>query len=78
MNQQHAASQSTQDTSCVDEMVNDDGDDEEDEEEGKGGDMNHKGTDEERLLKKEQKEIEMKNSKFGDHHGVNDNDQNCV
>lgn len=59
-------------------MVNDDGEEEEDEEEGKGGDLNHIGTDEEQLLKKEKKEIEMKNSKFGDNHGANDSDQNCV
>jgi hypothetical protein len=76
MNQHQAASQNTQDTSCVDEMVNDDG--EEEEEEGKVGDINHKGTDEEQLLKKEKKEVEMKNSKFGDNNDGNDNDQNCV
>jgi hypothetical protein len=75
MNQHQAASQNTQDTSCVDEMVNDDG--EEEDEEGKG-ELNQQGSDEEQLLKKEKKEVEMKNSKFGDNNGANDNDQNCV
>ena len=73
INQQQAASQNTRNTSCVDEMANDD-DDDDDEIKGKEVSLTETVTEKETSPR----EIEMKNSTFGDNCDGNDNDQNCV